>query len=932
MITTYIRYILLTIIYILPYSIIHAGQQRWLTIHDGLAGLTVTSIKEDPSGKIWMATSNGVSLFNGVSLKNYAMPKQDDGLANYCFDIDIDTQGNVWAATRAGVFILRRYTDNFERVGDITNAECVLCVRDTIYAGTRTGLFAIDKNLRSQPINISGKEITENSSIRCLRLWNNCIWLTMRNGLIQLNRATGKSCWHKMEVPSGLSRFDICDGKLFVGTKNNGLYVFTLKNGQYRQINNVSNVISDVNACGDSTICVSVNGDGGYVLDTRRETVTEHFVANSSNGSILPDNSLSTFIIAKDGTYWFGLQQNGVAYNYKEYDLFHTYELGDFSTRNMKVKTAYTDGNTRLIATGSGFWLADESKETARYFDTGNMGCHNITAFCRQGDYYYIGTYDGGLLRLDIKDMKLSRVPECQKLNYATVQCLTTDRIGRLWAATSEGIFIIDDNGVTHNYTEKNSKIPEGVYSIWFDSNNNGWIGSARGLCLYISREDAFKTDGFPKGFFDKTNGLRVTGCGDTVYAWSAMQLFKTDIRMNKFREISIPNGVLSERLIDFKTDDNGCLWLVTEEGVFLTDAHQRQVIHVGTGYGIGRNIMSNGCIGTDRKYVWVGTYDGLMIADKKELRQYITSAYHPIVELDYVTTGGRATGYGDMMRINDSRKISVDWNITTPQMVIMPVLMDYSKQGKGFYEYRLDNGEWHINPLGRAITVSHLSPGNHSMQIRIAGIATSAVSYTINAYPSTLFYAEMLFLIIAISLLWWWNSWRRKTNILLQEHKQTEEALIEELTDPSKPQREEELHAAEPTGKDTKADDGKYRKSRITDKELALLFRRIDSYMKTKRPYLDKELKMSDIAATLGVSPSLLSQVFTLHLKEPYYDYINRYRLEEFKKCIRDGRHKQFTIMALSEQCGFKKTSFFSTFRKVEGVTPTEYIQKILQ
>jgi AraC-like DNA-binding protein len=86
----------------------------------------------------------------------------------------------------------------------------------------------------------------------------------------------------------------------------------------------------------------------------------------------------------------------------------------------------------------------------------------------------------------------------------------------------------------------------------------------------------------------------------------------------------------------------------------------------------------------------------------------------------------------------------------------------------------------------------------------------------------------------------------------------------------------------------------------------------------------------MSDIAGTLGVSPSLLSQVFTLYLKEPYYDYINKYRLEEFKKLIQEGRHKQFTITALSEQCGFKKTSFFSTFRKVEGTTPTEWIQRI--
>ena len=86
---------------------------------------------------------------------------------------------------------------------------------------------------------------------------------------------------------------------------------------------------------------------------------------------------------------------------------------------------------------------------------------------------------------------------------------------------------------------------------------------------------------------------------------------------------------------------------------------------------------------------------------------------------------------------------------------------------------------------------------------------------------------------------------------------------------------------------------------------------------------------KMSDIASALGVSPSTMSQMFTLYVKEPYYDYINQYRLDMFKQLIAEGKHKQYTITALFEQCGFKKTSFFSTFRKVEGMTPTEYIEK---
>ena len=128
---------------------------------------------------------------------------------------------------------------------------------------------------------------------------------------------------------------------------------------------------------------------------------------------------------------------------------------------------------------------------------------------------------------------------------------------------------------------------------------------------------------------------------------------------------------------------------------------------------------------------------------------------------------------------------------------------------------------------------------------------------------------------------------------------------------------------------KETVAEKPKYEKARIDEKEMERLFLRMDKYVSEAKPYLNKELKMSDIASTLGVSASQLSQVFSLHVKEPYYDYINAYRLEEFKRLVAEGLHKQFTVAALSEQCGFKKTSFFSTFRKVEGMTPTEWIQK---
>ena len=78
-----------------------------------------------------------------------------------------------------------------------------------------------------------------------------------------------------------------------------------------------------------------------------------------------------------------------------------------------------------------------------------------------------------------------------------------------------------------------------------------------------------------------------------------------------------------------------------------------------------------------------------------------------------------------------------------------------------------------------------------------------------------------------------------------------------------------------------------------------------------------------------MGVSNAILSNMFKYYLELGYYDYVNGYRLKEFKRYLEEKAYKQYTIIALSEKCGFKKSSFFTTFRKMEGMTPTEYLQK---
>ena len=84
-------------------------------------------------------------------------------------------------------------------------------------------------------------------------------------------------------------------------------------------------------------------------------------------------------------------------------------------------------------------------------------------------------------------------------------------------------------------------------------------------------------------------------------------------------------------------------------------------------------------------------------------------------------------------------------------------------------------------------------------------------------------------------------------------------------------------------------------------------------------------------MASIIRVPSYTLSYLFNQYLKRNYYDYINDYRIAEFKSLVSKGEHTRYTLNALMELCGFSsRTSFFRYFKKVNGITPSEYIKSL--
>jgi AraC-like DNA-binding protein len=122
-----------------------------------------------------------------------------------------------------------------------------------------------------------------------------------------------------------------------------------------------------------------------------------------------------------------------------------------------------------------------------------------------------------------------------------------------------------------------------------------------------------------------------------------------------------------------------------------------------------------------------------------------------------------------------------------------------------------------------------------------------------------------------------------------------------------------------------------KYQKSGLTEEASSTLHSALIRLMTDEALYKNSELSIDELASKLGVHPNYLSQIINQREQKHFFDFVNGYRIEEFKRLVAAGKSEQFTLLALAYDSGFSsKTSFNRCFKKATGQTPTEYIASL--
>jgi AraC-like DNA-binding protein len=115
--------------------------------------------------------------------------------------------------------------------------------------------------------------------------------------------------------------------------------------------------------------------------------------------------------------------------------------------------------------------------------------------------------------------------------------------------------------------------------------------------------------------------------------------------------------------------------------------------------------------------------------------------------------------------------------------------------------------------------------------------------------------------------------------------------------------------------------------KKLIEDYRLEELKTVLQYIMENNKPFLDCELTLVKLASMMDILSHQLSYIINTGFNENFYQFINRYRIQEAKKLILDEKMNHLSLQGIALEVGFKSKSVFNlAFKKSTGQTPTEY------
>lgn len=877
------------------------------TTRDGLPQDTVYCMIRDPRGYMWLGTHDGLVRFDGREFKTFQIFKN----ANKITSLLVSSSGILWigsdgggvASYQGGAFTIKPLPVNFiqtivedkhQNIWLGTRGKGIICSKDNLFTSFTTGDGLSHNNVTAlMPDDQGNLWVGTANGLNCLT-----------DGQFRLN-TVGNGLTHPYITSLYLDK----RGGLLVGTSK-GMFRISLQAkektfkpldilkgyGIYSLLEDRNGIIWIATDRGLYHVLPSAFSAGG-IGDARRFLLKHGFFS---------DKVISLYEDC-EGTLWFGTMGKGFGNLYKSTFKFYTASHG-----------------------------LSHYHTTAVYQDhTGDI---------------WIGTRGGGLNRFNSKNGKFRTYTGKNGLSSQWITSIYGDRYGNIWIGTPEGLNRFKNRNFK-TFTTNDGLSGSFIRSLFVDGTGDLWIGThGKGLNRYNHGEGKFQIYGTRQGLSNLFVSVITADIDGTLWVGTGEGLFR--FHNDRFQCFTSKHGLSGDMISDIYADPEGTLWIAASGGLnrFKNGTFTQCKYHDDL-----LNISIYRILEDQRGYLWLSTANGIFCVSKREFDYY---HFHKGALKTVVFSGGcQPAGWSaadgslwlptvegitvippgkNMLNFNPHQQVHIE------KVVVDDSTVDMNKAGPYFLPLGTGKIEFYFNaPNYRAPELvkykcrlkgasyditGHLWEDRDEIQITGGNLAVyrdlSAGHYVFTIYSSvgpgtwnnqkaasvefyirksfyeTPWFYLLLFIfgLIAAAGFLWFIKGRRKEKMMMPIW----------------------------------AHDEKYKTFKLANRESKKYLKLIVELMEKEKPYLDPDISLARLAEKLDISKEVLSQVINRELYLNFNAFLNRYRVEEAKKRLRDPKENQFVVLKIAYDVGFNsKSSFNAVFKKMTGISPTQYREK---
>ncbi len=605
---------------------------RYFSDEDGLPGMTVYEIKQDPSGYLWMATNKGICKFDGREFHKFHYKGLKSNDTPYSF---MDEEGTPWFYNLAGeILYVKNDTIKKLELPKIHPSPEIY----SLFIFNKFLYITWSKLIRPETYKYSLNDLSKYQKIN-----RNYIFLGVKNKELlayDLDHMSDSIIIYSVENNKKLIDLPIpkkSKQKLILEifkyrkhSNNNDLYL----TANYLNIFNNNNKLIDQiympDLVNEKIKFMSFINENEIFLSTNKSCYT----FSIQNKKLSPYNKLGNFIntIFEDNLHriWVSTSDHGLILDLNKGSTIYTNSnsllaSNEIATIYVKGEKIYTGHNTGKISI-----ISPLEKKINTLEISGSGKIRYINEYSKNN--FLIGT-DVGLYELDLA---YQRQKTCPGLNIGSFKAAMITPDNYILQCTSLGIYQSNLQSLIKNLCNqfiKSRQLEIRTQCITMFE-NKPYAGTYNGLFKQINKhkwERALNKEVFINSIYNyKDSILYICSDGEGVFFYSGG---------NITQQLNQENGLPSNNVSSLTHINEELIAIGTVNGVYIYNISSKKGFYLDKLDGLPGNEITD--IKPSKNYLWIGTTKGLYKIPKNQIKPNLEEPYINVENAQVISRKG---------------------------------------------------------------------------------------------------------------------------------------------------------------------------------------------------------------------------------------------------------------------------------------------------